>query len=66
MTTPPTALARHNDEEDVWEFAGLASYEANQWMLGLNYGSYASYCTAKTRAYLRKKDIPFVEHLPRA
>jgi hypothetical protein len=29
-------LARHNDEEDVWEFAGLASYEADQWMLGLN------------------------------
>jgi hypothetical protein len=29
-------LARHDDEEDVWEFAGLVSYEANQWMLGLN------------------------------
>ena len=29
-------LSRDSDEEDVWEFAGLASYEANQWMLGLN------------------------------
>ena len=28
------------------------------------YGSYASYYTAKTRAYLRKKGIPFVERLP--
>ncbi|MEM7221254.1 MAG: glutathione S-transferase family protein [Pseudomonadota bacterium] len=28
------------------------------------YGSYASYYTAKTRACLRKKAIPFVEHLP--
>ena len=25
------------------------------------YGSYASYFTAKTRAYLRKKSIPFIE-----
>jgi hypothetical protein len=29
-------LAHHDDEEDVWEFAGLASYEASQWMLGVN------------------------------
>ena len=28
------------------------------------YGSYASYYTAKVRAYLRKKSIPFVERLP--
>lgn len=28
------------------------------------YGSYASYYTAKTRAYLRKKGIPFAERLP--
>ena len=28
------------------------------------YGSYASYYTAKSRAYLRKKHIPFVERLP--
>lgn len=28
------------------------------------YGSYASYATAKTRCYLRKKGIPFVERLP--
>lgn len=28
------------------------------------YGSYASYYTAKVRAYLRKKGIPFVERLP--
>ena len=28
------------------------------------YGSYASYYTAKTRSYLRKKGIPFVERLP--
>ncbi len=28
------------------------------------FGSYASYYTAKVRAYLRKKGIPFVEHLP--
>lgn len=28
------------------------------------YGSYASYYTAKTRACLRKKGIPFVERLP--
>jgi len=28
------------------------------------YGSYASYYTAKSRAYLRKKGIPFVERLP--
>ncbi len=28
------------------------------------YGSYASYYTAKVRAYLRKKQIPFVERLP--
>jgi glutathione S-transferase len=28
------------------------------------YGSYASYFTAKSRAYLRKKGIPFVERLP--
>ncbi len=28
------------------------------------YGSHASYATAKTRAYLRKKGIPFVERLP--
>jgi hypothetical protein len=25
------------------------------------YGSYASYCTAKARACLRKKGVPFVE-----
>lgn len=30
----------------------------------LLYGSYASYYTAKTRAYLRKKGIAFVERLP--
>lgn len=28
------------------------------------YGSYASYYTAKSRSYLRKKGIPFVERLP--
>ncbi|HRO03449.1 MAG TPA: glutathione S-transferase family protein [Terricaulis sp.] len=28
------------------------------------YGAYASYYTGKTRAYLRKKGIPFVERLP--
>jgi glutathione S-transferase len=28
------------------------------------YGSHASYATAKTRSYLRKKGIPFVERLP--
>ena len=28
------------------------------------YGSYASYVTAKTRCYLLKKGIPFVERLP--
>ena len=28
------------------------------------YGSYASYYTAKVRAYLRKKGVPFVERLP--
>ena len=28
------------------------------------YGSYASYYTAKVRAYLRKKNVPFVERLP--
>lgn len=28
------------------------------------YGSYASYYTAKTRSYLRKKNIPFIERLP--
>lgn len=28
------------------------------------YGSYASYYTAKVRAYLRKKGIPFIERLP--
>ncbi|MEM9254763.1 MAG: glutathione S-transferase family protein [Pseudomonadota bacterium] len=28
------------------------------------YGSHASYYTAKVRAYLRKKNIPFVERLP--
>jgi len=28
------------------------------------FGSYASYFTAKTRTFLRKKGIPFVEHLP--
>ena len=28
------------------------------------FGSYASYYTAKTRGYLRKKGIPFVERLP--
>ena len=28
------------------------------------YGSYASYFTAKVRAYLRKKGIPFVERVP--
>ena len=28
------------------------------------YGSYASYATAKSRSYLRKKGIPFVERLP--
>lgn len=28
------------------------------------YGSHASYFTAKTRCYLRKKGIPFVERLP--
>lgn len=28
------------------------------------YGAYASYYTAKTRSYLRKKAIPFVERLP--
>lgn len=30
------------------------------------YGSYASYATAKSRSYLRKKGIPFVERLPAA
>ncbi len=30
------------------------------------YGSYASYYTAKVRAYLRKKGIPFTERLPSA
>ncbi|MCH2171892.1 glutathione S-transferase family protein [Myxococcota bacterium] len=30
------------------------------------YGSHASYATAKTRSYLRKKGIPFVERLPAA
>ena len=30
------------------------------------YGSYASYYTAKARAYLRKKGIPFEERLPSA
>lgn len=30
------------------------------------YGSHASYHTAKTRSYLRKKGIPFVERLPSA
>ena len=28
------------------------------------YGSYASYATAETRSYLRKKGVPFVERLP--
>ena len=28
------------------------------------YGSHASYYSAKVRAYLRKKGIPFVERLP--
>ena len=28
------------------------------------YGAYASYYTAKSRTYLRKKGIPFVERLP--
>ena len=28
------------------------------------YGSFASYATAKSRSYLRKKGIPFVERLP--
>ena len=28
------------------------------------YGAYASYYTAKSRAYLRKKGIPFEERLP--
>ncbi|MDG2048998.1 MAG: glutathione S-transferase N-terminal domain-containing protein, partial [Myxococcota bacterium] len=28
------------------------------------YGSHASYATAETRSYLRKKDIPFLERLP--
>ena len=28
------------------------------------YGSYASYYTAKSRSYLRKKGVPFVERLP--
>ena len=30
------------------------------------YGAYASYATAKSRSYLRKKGIPFVERLPAA
>jgi len=30
------------------------------------YGSHASYATAKTRSYLRKKGIPFIERLPAA
>ena len=30
------------------------------------YGSHASYATAKSRSYLRKKGIPFVERLPAA
>jgi hypothetical protein len=29
-------VARHSDDEDLWEFAGLASYEAGDWMFGLN------------------------------
>ena len=28
------------------------------------YGSHASYATAKSRSYLRKKGIPFIERLP--
>ena len=34
---------------------------ADQYIL---YGSYASYYTAKSRSYLRKKGVPFVERLP--
>jgi glutathione S-transferase len=30
------------------------------------YGSHASYATAKSRSYLRKKGIPFIERLPAA
>lgn len=29
-------IASHDDEDDVWEFAGIASYESNNWMLGFN------------------------------
>ncbi len=29
-------LANHSDDEDVWGFAGIASYEASGWMLGAN------------------------------
>ena len=29
-------IAKHRDEEDVWEFTGLASYEDGGWMFGLN------------------------------
>jgi glutathione S-transferase len=39
----------------------MAKAMADQYIL---YGSYASYYTAKTRSYLRKKGIPFVERLP--
>jgi hypothetical protein len=28
------------------------------------YGSHVSYATAKSRSYLRKKGIPFIEHVP--
>ena len=28
------------------------------------YGSHASYATARTRSFLRKKRIPFIERLP--
>ena len=29
-------VARHDDEDDVWAFAGLASYEGDRWTIGFN------------------------------
>ena len=29
-------FARNSDAEDAWEFAGIATYEGNGWIVGVN------------------------------
>ena len=55
----PCRMPRHRDEP-LERKPPLSASEPSYVL----YGSHASYATAKSRSYLRKKGIPFVERLP--